>query len=365
MSYLALNRVSKKFGDRKILDDISFEMNRGETLVVFGPSGVGKTTLLRAISGIMDPDEGDVLLNGKSVMDKGPETRGVAMAFQNFALYPHMTATENIASPLRSRGVSESEIQSKVKDVAKLLRIDHVLSHFPRQLSNGQKQRTSLARSLVHNPSMLLLDDPLRNVDAKVRYEMRLELPRLFKRFQTTVIYVTQDYKEAMALGDRCGVLLDGKFQQLDTPSQVYRHPKDTRVANLFGDPPINLVPTRPSKMPDGSLHTNLAGHEIAMQDARHEWAGRDCLVGLRPEHIALHATPQPGAMQVELEAVTPFSVRNVMLLRAPDGTEILASTPEDHPLRNARGQQRVWASIDMKRALVFDRQTGASLLAA
>lgn len=360
MSYLKLERVSKTFGKRKILDDLSFEMQRGETLVVFGPSGAGKTTLLRAISGIMDPDAGDIWLNGKSVMDQGPETRGVAMAFQNFALYPHMTATENIASPLRSRGVPKSEIQSKVEDVAKLLRIDHVLSHFPRQLSNGQKQRTSLARSLVHNPSMLLLDDPLRNVDAKVRYEMRQELPRLFKRFQTTVIYVTQDYKEAMALGDRVGVLLDGKFRQLDTPSNVYRNPYNTRVANLFGDPPVNLLPVRSSKLPDGSLSINLAGHLMTMTaDTAPEWAGRDYLIGLRPEHIGLHTTAQPGAMPVELEAVTPFNVRNVMLLRAPDGTEILASTPENHPLTQVRGQQRVWASIDLQRALVFDRQTG------
>ena len=220
-------------------------MASGECLVVFGPSGCGKTTLLRLIAGILEPDAGDVVIAGESVSDRGPQSRGVAMAFQNFALYPHMSAYENIASPLRARGVDEKTIDAKVHEVAKLIRIDHVLDHLPRQLSNGQKQRTSLARSLVHAPSVLLLDDPLRNVDAKVRYEMRLELPRVFRRFGSTVIYVTQDYKEAMALGDRVGVLLDGRFRQLDVPARVYREPVDTRVANLFGDPPINLVPTR------------------------------------------------------------------------------------------------------------------------
>jgi multiple sugar transport system ATP-binding protein len=362
MSALKLSGLSKRFGDKVVLDQVSLQMERGECLVVFGPSGCGKTTLLRLVAGIMEPDAGDVLLNGESVLDEGPESRGVAMAFQNFALYPHMSAFENIASPLRARGLADGEIKAKVQEVAQLLRIAHVLDHLPKALSNGQKQRTSLARSLVHGPSVLLLDDPLRNVDAKVRYEMRLELPRVFRRYGSTVIYVTQDYKEAMALGDRVGVLLDGRFQQLDVPAQVYRQPQDTRVANLFGDPPINLLPTRPHADEAGRVHTELAGHAFAMNDEAQHLAGRDCLLGIRPEDISLHTEAVPGALPLQLEAVTPFNVRSVMLLRAADGTELLASTPEDHPLHSARGQQRVWAGIDMQRALVFDRASGQRL---
>jgi multiple sugar transport system ATP-binding protein len=363
MSTLKLAQLSKRFGDQLILRDVSLEMRSGECLVVFGPSGCGKTTLLRLIAGILEPDAGDVLIAGESVADSGPQSRGVAMAFQNFALYPHMSAFENIASPLRARGVDAKAIEARVREVAALIRIDHVLDHLPRQLSNGQKQRTSLARSLVHAPSVLLLDDPLRNVDAKVRYEMRLELPRVFRRFGSTVIYVTQDYKEAMALGDRVGVLLDGRFRQLDVSARVYREPVDTRVANLFGDPPINLVPTRPQAR-DGALHTELGGHAIALPGTASGLAGRACLMGIRAEDIALHTEPRPGAIGLQLEAVTPFNVRNVMLLRCDDGTELLASTPEDHPLRGARGQQRVWAEIDLRHTLMFDRQSGERLAA-
>ena len=363
MSSLKLAQLSKRFGDHQVLRDVSLEMKSGECLVVFGPSGCGKTTLLRLIAGILEPDGGDVLLGGESLAEHGPQSRGVAMAFQNFALYPHMSAFENIASPLRARGVDGPTLQAKVREIARLLRIDQVLEHLPRQLSNGQKQRTSLARSLVHAPSVLLLDDPLRNVDAKVRYEMRLELPRVFRRFGSTVIYVTQDYKEAMALGDRVGVLLDGRFRQLDVPARVYREPVDTRVANLFGDPPINLLPTRP-QLRDGALHTGLAGHEIALPGAAASLAGRECLMGIRAEDIVLHTDARPGAIALQLEAVTPFNVRSVMLLRSGDGTELLASTPADHPLNGARGQQRVWAEIDLRHTLMFDRASGERLAA-
>jgi multiple sugar transport system ATP-binding protein len=361
MTTLKLDRLAKRFGDKTVLDGVSLDLQAGECLVVFGPSGCGKTTLLRLVAGILEPDAGDVLIDGRSVDEQGPESRGVAMAFQNFALYPHMSAYENIASPLRARGLAEAGIDAKVHEVAKLIRIDHVLDHLPRQLSNGQKQRTSLARSLVHGPKVLLLDDPLRNVDAKVRYEMRLELPRVFRRFGTTVIYVTQDYKEAMALGDRVGVLLDGRFRQLDAPARVYREPLDTRVANLFGDPPINLLPMRPRAVGEGA-EADLCGQPVALADAARAHAGRECLLGLRPEDIELHTETRPGALALQLEAVTPFNVRSVMLLRAPDGTELLASATEDHPLHAARGQRAVWATIDRGRALLFDRVSGQRL---
>ena len=194
MAYLEVKSASKSFGKKKVLAGLSLEVESGECVVVFGPSGCGKTTLLRLIAGVLEPDQGEVWIDGKSVMSVAPEARGVAMAFQNFALYPHMDAFENIASPLRARKLPEEEVKQRVHQIAGLLRIDHVLDHLPRQLSNGQKQRTSLARSLVHGPSVLMLDDPLRNVDAKIRYEMRLELPRVFRKFHSTVLYVTQDY---------------------------------------------------------------------------------------------------------------------------------------------------------------------------
>jgi multiple sugar transport system ATP-binding protein len=361
MAYLEVKNASKSFGKKKVLDGLDLQVEKGECVVVFGPSGCGKTVLLRLIAGVMEPDKGEVWIDDKPVNDIGPESRGVAMAFQNFALYPHMDAFENIASPLRARQVPEEEIKRRVHDIASMLRIDHVLDHLPKQLSNGQKQRTSLARSLVHGPAVLMLDDPLRNVDAKIRYEMRLELPRVFRKFGSTVLYVTQDYKEALALGDRIGVLLDGKFEQVGTPEAIYRDPRDQKVASLFGDPPINLFPVKPQKEGQDVVAT-VGGHKLAMGAARARLDGKPCVLGVRPEDVTFTFEQRPNSVPVDLAAVTPFNVRTVTLLKAADQTEILASRPEDHALAASRAHRKGWASIDFDRALFFDAQTGVRL---
>lgn len=362
MAYLEVKDASKAFGKKKVLQGLSLQVERGECVVVFGPSGCGKTVLLRLIAGVLEPDQGEVWIDGKPVNDVGPESRGVAMAFQNFALYPHMDAFENIASPLRARQRPEAEIRQRVRELAGVLRIDHVLDHLPKQLSNGQKQRTSLARSLVHGPSVLMLDDPLRNVDAKIRYEMRLELPRVFRRFGSTVLYVTQDYKEALALGNRIGVLLDGRFEQVGTPQAIYRDPKDQKVASLFGDPPINLFPVAPQRGDGGEVTATVGGHRVALGPAGARLEGRSCVLGVRPEDVTLTFEQVPNGIPVDLAAVTPFNVRTVTLLKAADATEILASRREDHALAASRAHRRGWATIDLDRALFFDSQTGARL---
>src|SRR5271170_4019778 len=231
MANIELEAVSKEFKTGKVLDRISLAVEDREIVVVFGASGSGKTLLLRLVAGVEQPDEGRILLGGRDVTDSSPEARGVGMAFQNFALFPHMSAFDNVASALTAHKVPRDVIRTKVEKVAALLKIGHVLGHAPRELSNGQKQRTALARALVAEPQILLLDDPLRNVDAKLRYEMRLELPSLLKASGSSVLYVTQDYKEAMALGDRIAVLLDGGFAQVATPMEVYREPATLGVA--------------------------------------------------------------------------------------------------------------------------------------
>lgn len=362
MAYLEVKNASKSFGKKKVLDGLSMQVEKGECVVVFGPSGCGKTVLLRLIAGVLDPDQGEIFIDGKSVNDVGPESRGVAMAFQNFALYPHMDAFENIASPLRARQVPEEEIKRRVHDIASMLRIDHVLDHLPKQLSNGQKQRTSLARSLVHGPSVLMLDDPLRNVDAKIRYEMRLELPRVFRRFGSTVLYVTQDYKEALALGNRIGVLLDGRFEQIGTPEAIYRDPRDQKVASLFGDPPINLFPISPQRNGGGMVEVEIGGQKLSLGTERARLDGKPCVLGVRPEDVTFTFEPAPNSIAVDLAAVTPFNVRTVTLLKAADATEILASRPEDHALASSRAHRKGWASIDFDRALFFDAKSGARL---
>ncbi len=362
MSYLVLDQVTKSFRKDEVLKGVSLSIQRGETVVVFGTSGAGKTVLLRLIAGMYPPDAGDVRIDGRSVIGVGPEARDVGMAFQNFALYPHMAAFENIASPLRARGSSNDEIRTKVHQIAELLRIDHVLDHLPRALSNGQKQRTALARSLVSGPSVLLLDDPLRNVDAKLRYEMRLELPRVLRAFQATVIYVTQDYKEAMALGDRVAVLMNGRIEQAAPPAEIYTEPANTSIARLFGDPTINLYPCTPQPQGNG-IAIELFGQQVSLPPAYAGAVGRECLVGLRPETVQVAMAGGGQAIAVDLDAVTPLNVRSVLLLRAANGEEILASCTEEEAQRFPRGHRKVFAQPAFDAALLFDRTSGERIL--
>lgn len=364
MSYLVLDNVTKSFGKQPVLAGASLSVERGETVAVFGPSGTGKTVLLRLLSGVFEPDSGDVRVGNRSLAGVGPEERGIGMAFQNFALYPHLPAYENIASPLRARRAPEAEVKERVGKVAELLRISHVLHHLPRQLSNGQKQRTALGRALVREPKILLLDDPLRNVDAKLRYEMRLELPRLLKRFESTVLYVTQDYREAMALGDRVGVLLDGRFRQVDRPPAVYNEPAHVEIARLFGDPTINLYPCRPTRGPRGALSVELFGAPVELPGhlRASEAVDRPCLIGIRPEDVRVDLEETPGSIPVELDAVSPLNVRTVLFMRARDKSEIFATCSDRDGGRFGRGHRAVFARVDLAKALFFDETTGERL---
>ena len=354
---LSVRALSVAFGRNHLLRGIDLDVVRGETLVLFGPSGVGNTVLLRAVAGLEPAARGEVRIAGRDVSARGPEARGIGMAFQNFALYPHMSARDNIASPLRARGASRTEIERRVGAFADLLRIGHVLGHAPKELSNGQKQRTALARALVGEPGVLLLDDPLRNVDAKLRYEMRLEFPRLLRAAGAATVYVTQDYREAMALGDRVAILLDGRIAQSAPPETIYGHPETVPVARLFGDPPINLLPCRPTEHA-GGVQVVAAGLRLALPAARTA-IGRECLLGLRPEAIAVHAAALPGAAPAELSATTPLHERLVVLLRA-GGEEVVASVLGDVP---APGQA-VWITGDAAQAMLFDAGTGARIVA-
>jgi len=353
MAFLEITGLKKSFKDHAIIRDLSLDVEKGEFLVIFGQSGSGKTVLLRLIAGMMRPDAGDISIDGQSVVEVNPEHRDVGMAFQNYALYPHMTALENIASPLRSRQVPEAEVEQRVHETARMLRIDHVIDHLPKALSQGQKQRTALARSLVGRPSIVLLDDPLRNVDAKIRYEMRFELPRVLRRYESTVIYVTQDYKEAMALGDRVAVLVDGAFRQVAPPHEVYDVPSTQRIARLFGDPPINLLPVRPTTGPAG-VEIGVAGGTVRLPANGAALAGRECMFGIRSEDILVSLEPTDG-IPVTLATVTPLNNRLVMLLRGSEGTELLASCPQGGPLDQLRGGHQAWASLDLTHAHFFD----------
>lgn len=356
MPHLELAAISKSFKSNKVLDDISLTAQAGEIVVIFGPSGTGKTVLLRLIAGVEEPTGGKISIDDQDMADVAPEHRDVGMAFQNFALFPHFNAFENIASPLRARSQSESQIKEGVARVAKLLKIDHVLGHAPRQLSNGQKQRTALARALASSPKLLLLDDPLRNVDAKLRFEMRLELPRLLRQAKSTVLYVTQDYKEAMALADRIAVLAHGKFVQVATPEEIYRHPATVSVARLFGDPTINLIET---VMGDDAT-IDLAGETVAIDKAYAALKGRAVTVGVRPEAVEV-STGAASGLTARVMAVTPLNERTVLLLQTRAGAELLASLPSSSAAI-PKAESEVGIRFNPIGTHVFDRATGAML---
>lgn len=358
---IVLKDVAKSFRTGRVLDGVSLSVAKGETLVLFGPSGAGKTVLLRLIAGVIDPDAGEIRVSGRDMAGVEPEERGIGMAFQNFALFPHMDAFANIAAPLAAQRQAKGVMAQRVERVARLLKIDHVLHHKPRELSNGQKQRTALARALAGEPSVLLLDDPLRNVDAKLRFEMRLELPRLLGAQTATVIYVTQDYKEAMALGHRIAVMEGGRIAQVGTPEDIYLRPASIAIARLFGDPVVNLLEVRPERGA-GGVQVSLSGSAVALDRGYGEVAGRDCLLGLRPEALRFVPPGAAGAFRVEVEAETPLNEKAVTLVRTGKGRELMVSRPAGSP-----GPQggTAWIAADAGAAMLFDRASGARIVPA
>jgi multiple sugar transport system ATP-binding protein len=361
MNAIELTGATKRYKTGAALDGVDLSVREGETLALFGPSGAGKTVLLRLIAGLVEPDEGTVRLNGRDMTDAPPEDRGVGMAFQNFALFPHMSAFDNIASPLAARRDGAEAVRQGVGRLARLLKIDHVLGQTPRALSNGQKQRTALARALAGSPRVLLLDDPLRNVDAKLRFEMRLELPRLLAREKATTIYVTQDFREAMALGDRIAVLLDGRIAQIGAPAEIYDAPVSLSVARLFGDPSINTLDVTPEIDAHGPF-VRLSDLRQPLDPGLGHAKGADCVLGVRPEAARFVDEGAPGAIPVTVEAETPLNEKTVTLVATKRGREILVSRPAGTP-GPSEGPAHI--AIDSAHALLFDRRTGARIAPA
>jgi multiple sugar transport system ATP-binding protein len=291
VAQVVLDHVSKAFGDLTAVNDLSLEVRDREFLVLVGPSGCGKTTALRMIVGLEDATEGDIYIGDRRVNDLPPKARDIAMVFQSYALYPHMSVFDNMGFALKLRRVNRTEIEQRVRHAARILGIENLLARKPRQLSGGQRQRVALGRAIVREPQVFLMDEPLSNLDAKLRVQMRAELIKLHQRLQATVIYVTHDQVEAMTMGTRIAVMHDGVLQQLDTPENVYQHPANTFVAGFIGSPSMNFFNGHLVRDDDGQLFVQGAGLRLPVPAWRMpNVAGhgdRSVIFGVRPESVS------------------------------------------------------------------------------
>ena len=334
MAGLSLRNVKKSFGELEVVHGVDLEIADREFVVFVGPSGCGKSTLLRMIAGLEDITGGEIAIDGRVVNELDPKDRDIAMVFQDYALYPHMTVFENMAFSLRYRGVDRQEIRRRVDEAARILDIEPYVARMPRQLSGGQRQRVAMGRAIVRDPKVFLFDEPLSNLDAKLRVQMRTEIKRLRERVGTTTIYVTHDQVEAMTLADRIVILNHGRIEQIGTPEDVYDRPASTFVAGFIGAPPMNIVPA-------AALPT--AGH-----------SSDKLLLGVRPEHLVWAGGDAPLVEGIA-SVVEPLGSDTLVSLDVA-GTAVVARLP---PRTVRRKGETVRLTADPANLHFFDRSTG------
>lgn len=303
MGSVIFENVSKSFDKQTVIQPISFEVKDKEFVVLVGPSGCGKSTLLRMIAGLEDVSSGTIKIDDKAVNQLAPKDRDIAIVFQNYALYPHMTAYENIAFGLKIRGFSKAEIDQKVMEAADILDIRELLNRKPKAMSGGQRQRIAIGRAIVRNPKVFLFDEPLSNLDAQLRGHMRVEIAALHKRLSTTMIYVTHDQVEAMTLGDRIIVLNKGVIQQVDTPQNLYNKPANTFVAGFIGSPKINLIEGTIVEQ-EGNLIFQAGELQFILQDRSRfvAYLNQKLILGIRPEHLTIKPKESETVSEIKAE---------------------------------------------------------------
>jgi len=361
MAEVKLVRVTKKFGKVQAIDDFTLHIKDGEFVILVGPSGCGKSTVLRSIAGLEEITSGDIFIGDKLVNDIHPKDRDIAMVFQNYALYPHMDVYENMAFSLKQKKVPRNDIDRKVRSSAKLLGIDELLERKPRQLSGGQRQRVALGRAIVRSPQVFLFDEPLSNLDAKLRIVMRAELLDLHQKLKTTSIYVTHDQVEAMTMGDRLVVMNQGRIQQLDTPQNLYDRPVNRFVAGFIGSPPMNFIECRLTRE-DGKLHARREALDFRIPEQRvgklGPYVGKEMVLGIRPEHIldplSSEHKGEGETFQATVWVIEPLGSEKFVHLKA-GATTLVARMAPHVPLKMGESAPFV-ARMDC--AYFFDKDT-------
>lgn len=364
MARVSLSNITKIFPPNTIaVRDVSFTVYDGEFFVLLGPSGCGKTTTLRIIAGLEKPTKGKVFIDDKDVTELPPRERDVAMVFQTWALYPHMKVYDNIAFPLKLRKMPKNEIDKKVKGIAKILKIDHLLNRYPKQLSGGQQQRVALARALVRNPKVWLLDEPLSNLDALLRVYMRAELKKLQKELKVTTIYVTHDQVEAMTLADRIAVMNLGKVLQIGNPHEIYHKPKTKFIAGFIGSPPMNFilmeVIQRNNKvmLKKGYVELTLPKKlgDLIIKNA----TSNEVLLGIRPEDISLAQANEQNTIKAEVYVIEPLGSETIVNAKVNDVIIKIKVPKEIH----VESGSNVWLKINLDKIHVFDPKTEEAII--
>jgi multiple sugar transport system ATP-binding protein len=354
MADIQIIDADKTFGANHVIRKLNLQIRHGEFVVLLGPSGCGKTTTLRALAGLESIDSGEIRIGGRRVDRLPPQERNTAFVFQLYSLYPHLSAFDNIAFPLRAAGTADAEVRERVATVAKVLRIEHLLAKRPAALSGGDMQRVTIGRALVRRPEAMLMDEPIGALDAKLREEMRTELRRLHVENESTTVYVTHDQVEAMAMADKIGVMHDGLLQQYDSPDAVYDDPANLFVAQFVGSPIMNVADCR-CEVDDRSV---LREPELRSQLLAAAVPADGLALGIRPEAVSLQLEAAAGMVPAQVQLIEPLGAYDIVDIECGEQS-LRARTPS----RYVRAQgDPVWLALDGTRTHFFDKRSGRSL---
>jgi len=358
---VVLKNVTKRFGKVVAVDNLDLRVEDKEFMVLLGPSGCGKTTALRIIAGLETPDTGDVYIGDKRVNDLPPKERNVAMVFQSYAIYPYMSVFDNIAFPLKIAKLPKTEIEKKVRSAAELLRIEKLLDRKPRELSGGQRQRVALGRAIVRNPDIFLMDEPLSNLDAKLRVHMRAELKKLHETVKATTIYVTHDQLEAMSMGDRIAIMDAGILQQVDTPSKIYDCPANLFVGGFIGSPAMNMIEGSLTKK-NGDVVIDFGSFifepSAEISDIVEKAQVSELILGVRPENVKILKKEIKNAVKARVDIIEPIGRELQIHLVVGEACIIAITTPQDLTVG-----EDVWLLFDEQKVHLFDKKTQNAIL--